>query len=602
MSRALLIACLLVAPAFAQDGKPIRALIVTGGCCHNYGFQTDAIKKAAADRKIDVDWTVFHDGGTGTAAQIALYDKADWAKPYDVVIHNECFANTTDPKYIKRITAAHKAGVNAVVIHCAMHTYRAATVDDWREFLGVTSRRHDHQSNYPVKVDKLNHPIMKGFPKDYKSPKDELYIIEKVWPNTQVLATSPSERDGKLHPVFWTNKYGKGRVFGTTYGHSDETFLDKVFLDTLMRGMRWAAGRLGAAKPAHGNVRFDRWDKNSDGRLVKAELPPAVRGNFGMVDRDKDGFISRDEDEAFRKRTSQRRGQRRTNGLAGLKVTKDLAYADNENPRQMLDLALPAEASETPLPVIAFIHGGGWKGGTKNGGLNRVADFVRSGKYAGVSIGYRLSDEAKWPAQIHDCKAAIRWIRGNAKKYNLDPNRIAVYGTSAGGHLVAMLGVSGDVKELEGSLGSHVDQSSRVTAVANYFGPSQLLTMNDFPSRIDHDAANSPESMLIGGAIQEHKEKANAASPMNYVTKDDAPMLLVHGDKDPLVPLNQSQVLDKALGAVGVSATLLTIEGGGHGGFQNPQIDRVLQSFVAEHLCDEKAEIAVDMVLPNGSN
>ena len=141
---------------------------------------------------------------------MALYDDPDWAKPYDVIVHNECFANTTDPEYIRRITKAHKAGANAVVIHCAMHTYRAAKIDDWREFLGVTSRRHDHKSNYPVKVEKTDHPIMQGFPKGYKTPNDELYIIEKLWPNTQVLATSPSERDGKLHPVFWTHKYGEG--------------------------------------------------------------------------------------------------------------------------------------------------------------------------------------------------------------------------------------------------------------------------------------------------------------------------------------------------------------------------------------------------------
>ncbi len=247
MLRAPLVVLLAVVTSFAQGGadqKPLKVLLVTGGCCHNYGFQKDAMIQAAKDRKIDIEWKVFHDGGTGTAAQIALYDNPDWAKGYDVVVHNECFANTTDPDYIRRITEAHKAGTNAVVIHCAMHTYRSAKIDDWRAFLGVTSRRHDHQSNYPVKVEKASHPIMRGFPKDYKSPKDELYIIEKVWPNTQVLATSPSERDGKLHPVFWTHKYGKGRVFGTTYGHSDETFRDKVFLNTLMRGIQWAGGRL----------------------------------------------------------------------------------------------------------------------------------------------------------------------------------------------------------------------------------------------------------------------------------------------------------------------------------------------------------------------
>ena len=110
-----------------------------------------------------------------------------------------------------------------------------------REFLGVTSRKHDHQSYYPVVVSEPSHPIMQGFPSDYKTPKDELYIIEKTWPNTKVLAVSKSEKTNDEHPVFWTNQYGKARVFGTTYGHSNDTFSDKVFLDTLVKGIVWAA-------------------------------------------------------------------------------------------------------------------------------------------------------------------------------------------------------------------------------------------------------------------------------------------------------------------------------------------------------------------------
>lgn len=223
--------------------KPLRVLVVTGGCCHDYPFQTKAMQAAAEKHGLAVEWTVVNEGGKGNEAQIDLYDNPDWAKGFDVVVHNECFANTKDPEYIRRITSAHHAGANAVVIHCAMHTYRAATIDDWRQFLGVTSRRHEHQSNYPVKCEAPDHPIMQGFPKDYKTARDELYIIEKVWPNTKVLATSISEKTGELHPVFWTNTYGKARVFGTTYGHSNATFEDPVFLKTLIRGIEWAAGK-----------------------------------------------------------------------------------------------------------------------------------------------------------------------------------------------------------------------------------------------------------------------------------------------------------------------------------------------------------------------
>lgn len=247
MALSLFFAAFIMQFATAEDAslKPFKALIITGGCCHDYDFQTKAIKQAAADRNVNVDWTVVNEGGNGTDAQIALYDNPDWAKGFDVVIHNECFANTADADYIRKITSVHKAGVNAVVIHCAMHTYRAAEIDDWRELLGVTSRRHEHQSQYPVNAVAVDHPIMKGFPGDYKTPMDELYVIERVWPNTEVLARSTSEKTGETHPVIWTSKYGKARVFGTTYGHSNETFADEVFLTTLTRGIQWAAGTLG---------------------------------------------------------------------------------------------------------------------------------------------------------------------------------------------------------------------------------------------------------------------------------------------------------------------------------------------------------------------
>ena len=197
---------------------------------------------AFKERGVNVNWTVVNDGGNGTDAQIDLYQNPEWAKGFDVVIHNECFASTTDEDYIRSITKAHREGAAAVVIHCAMHTYRDAEIDDWREFLGVTSRRHEHQSHYTVNVILSEHPAMAGMPNGHKTAMDELYVIEKTWPNTNVLATSKSEKTGKSHPVFWTNRYGKAMVFGTTYGHSNETFQDKAFLSTLVNGTLWAAG------------------------------------------------------------------------------------------------------------------------------------------------------------------------------------------------------------------------------------------------------------------------------------------------------------------------------------------------------------------------
>jgi type 1 glutamine amidotransferase len=224
-------------------GKPLRALLITGGCCHNYALQSRSLMDAAG-KQGEVEWKVIQEGGSGTKAMLPLYDDPNWAKGYDVVVHNECFADTTNTTYIRKITQAHKAGVPAVVIHCAMHTYRATDIDDWREFLGVTSRRHDHQSRYAVKRIEPAHSIVKGLPEDWRTPMDELYVIEKLWPNAKALATSVSEKDGKTYPVIWTNQYGKARVFGTTYGHSDETFGDPVFLTYVARGLFWAAGRL----------------------------------------------------------------------------------------------------------------------------------------------------------------------------------------------------------------------------------------------------------------------------------------------------------------------------------------------------------------------
>ena len=221
---------------------PLKALLITGGCCHNYTFQAKALTEGIS-KSFNVEWTVVNEGGTGTKAQIALYDKPDWAKGFDIVIHNECFADTTDENYLRKITSAHKPGVPAMVIHCAMHTYRSAQIDDWREFLGVTSRRHDHQSKYPVKLVAVDHPVMRGFKADWVTPMDELYVIEKLWPNATALATSKSEQDGKDYPIAWLNTYGKARVFGTTYGHSDDTFRDPIFIDLLTRGFRWAVGR-----------------------------------------------------------------------------------------------------------------------------------------------------------------------------------------------------------------------------------------------------------------------------------------------------------------------------------------------------------------------
>ena len=274
-----------------------------------------------------------------------------------------------------------------------------------------------------------------------------------------------------------------------------------------------------------------------------------------------------------------------------IELLADLPYAGTDNPRQKLDLLLPLNQSDQPLPVVVFIHGGAWRNGQKEGGRRRVAPFVASGNYAGATINYRLSGESIWPAQIHDCKAAIRWIRANAKKYNLDPDRIGVWGTSAGGHLVSMLGTSDDVSSMDGSIGPHNDVSSRVTCVADFYGPTNFLAMNEtaIPSAtLDHDAADSPESQLVGGPIQENPDIVANANPITYVTPDDPPFLIVHGTLDPYVSFNQSELLHAAFKKAKVDSTLITVKGGGHGRGFGSKANEFVEKFFDHHLSGKR--------------
>lgn len=328
---------------------------------------------------------------------------------------------------------------------------------------------------------------------------------------------------------------------------------------------------------------FKRLDRNKDGQLTKDEFSGRL---FDQIDTNKDGVISAKEDQAFSKRTARRNQSTRLPESINAKL--DIPYAGTDNPRQRIDLYLPKKrSSDRPLPVVVFVHGGGWRAGDKRGGWRTVAPLVESGDFIGASVGYRLTDEAIWPAQIHDCKAAIRWLKANAQKYNLDPEKIGVTGTSAGGHLVAMLGTSGDVPELEGKLGDHLKESSRVHCVVDQFGPTDLLAMGGF-----HNNADSPESKLIGGAIQENKEATRKASPTSYVSKDDPPCLFIHGTKDPLVPFSQSELLHAAFRKAGVDSVLVAVEGGKHGNFGGNEVAKRLRQFFDKHLRGQEISIS----------
>jgi acetyl esterase/lipase len=278
----------------------------------------------------------------------------------------------------------------------------------------------------------------------------------------------------------------------------------------------------------------------------------------------------------------------------------DVPYAGTDNPKQRLDVYLPAGPKSSALPVIVFFHAGGWFQGDKADGARRLLPLVRTGEYAGVSVGYRLSGEATWPAQIHDGKAAIRWVRANADKHGLDADRICVWGRSAGAHLALMLGVSGGNPELEGEIGAHTDVSSGVTCVANFFGVTDILALIGQPGHIDRMSPDAPEAKLLGGPLRDNTVLAASASPITYVSVDDPPVLTVHGDADPIVPYDQAVRLDAALRKLGIPSYVVTVQGAGHGDFPQSAETR-LALFFAKYLLGRHVVVstaAIDVTYP----
>jgi acetyl esterase/lipase len=262
-------------------------------------------------------------------------------------------------------------------------------------------------------------------------------------------------------------------------------------------------------------------------------------------------------------------------------ILRDLEYANMSGTALRLDLYLPS-GNATARPLVVWIHGGAWLEGDKEN--PPVLPLVEHG-YAAASINYRLSQQALFPAQINDCKAAIRWLRAHASEYALDAEHMGVWGHSAGGHLVALLGTSGDVQALEGEAGN-MAYSSRVQAVADYSGPSNFLFMNNPMLRfmrgpgpgMDHDAPDSPESKLIGGPIQQHPEKVALVNPISYIRVGAPPFLIVHGMLDTTVSMNQAEMLHQALSRAGANATLRIVANAGHD-FNQIHDEALLEAF-----------------------
>ncbi len=229
-------------------------------------------------------------------------------------------------------------------------------------------------------------------------------------------------------------------------------------------------------------------------------------------------------------------------------VIRNLAYVANGHARQKLDLFVPPNAPPA-APLLVWIHGGAWSAGSKEN--SPAVGMVQKG-WVVASLNYRLSQHAVFPAQLEDCKAALRFLRAHAKEYHIDPARVAVWGASAGGHLVALLGVTGQTKEFD--------------VVAK----------------------------LFGGPVSKHLELAKKGSPITWVSKDSAPTLIMHGDKDPLVPLQQSESFAAALEKAGVPTVLKVYPGQGHGGprFNDDAARKLMVEFVEKYTGATKAAAA----------
>lgn len=269
---------------------------------------------------------------------------------------------------------------------------------------------------------------------------------------------------------------------------------------------------------------------------------------------------------------------------ADVEIIRDVVYGTGGGRDLRMHVLRPRDVPDRPRPALVWIHGGAWRAGSKDSGIQRLIPYVRRG-YVGATIEYRLSVEACFPSQIQDCKCAIRFLRTQHDRFGVDPERIGAWGESAGGHLAALLGTSGGVASFEGE-GGWRGSPSGVQAVCDWYGPTDFLRMDRAGSEIWHDGPDSPESRLIGAPIQSNPDLAARANPISYVDGDEPPFLIVHGAKDSIVPLEQSQLLYQALSAAGSEATFKALLDAGHGGqpFEEPSVERLVAEFFAQYL------------------
>jgi acetyl esterase/lipase len=282
-------------------------------------------------------------------------------------------------------------------------------------------------------------------------------------------------------------------------------------------------------------------------------------------------------------------------------------YVDGGGQTQPLQLDLLQPAAGSPVPLVIWIHGGGWLSGSRSPLPSQVSALCSRG-YAVASVDYRLTQTAIWPAQIQDVKGAVRFLRAHAGSYNLDPSRFAAWGTSAGGHLAAVLATAADVPtatvgsvtvDLEGTTGGNLGVSSRVQAAIDWYGATDVLQMSLYASSVDHDARLSAEGKLVGGPVQLNPELAATADPITYVSADDPPFLVMHGTIDDTIPFNQSELLVDALRAAGVPVTFVPVQGVDHGFLDDATAQRVYDFLASLFANPPAVTVAVAATTPN---
>lgn len=241
---ALFVAALTNVASAQSKVKPLKALLITGGCCHEYAKQKDILKKGIESRAM-VEVSHVHTDDTTTKARFGIYENPEWSKGYDVIIHDECTSDVKEEKYVENILSAHRKGLPAVNLHCAMHSYRLEGKDDWFQFVGIQSARHGPQKPIEVTFVDRQHAITKPL-ENWTTINEELYNNLKLFPTAHPLARGRQDTGKTIdeYVVTWTNEYGKGRVFSTTLGHNTDTVADARYLDLVTRGLLWSCDKL----------------------------------------------------------------------------------------------------------------------------------------------------------------------------------------------------------------------------------------------------------------------------------------------------------------------------------------------------------------------